>query len=124
MRSDPVKCRSGRRKRETGGPAGERRRHARRGGRREPEARARRLGGEKEALARHGRAPRSPRRGVDAEEVTRALRFAVGLFLAVTGGAMALEVRSAAFAEGGSIPPQYTCDGKNVSPPLSWSGIP
>src|SRR2546430_2792208 len=52
------------------------------------------------------------------------LRFALGLFLAVTGGAMALELRSAAFAEGGSIPSQYTCDGKNVSPPLSWSGIP
>lgn len=37
---------------------------------------------------------------------------------------MALELRSAAFAEGGSIPSQYTCDGKNVSPPLAWSGIP
>jgi len=37
---------------------------------------------------------------------------------------MALEVRSSAFSEGGSIPSQYTCDGKDVSPPLSWSGIP
>jgi len=56
--------------------------------------------------------------------MTRSLWFALGLFLAVTGGAMALELRSAAFAEGGSIPSQYTCDGKNVSPPLAWSGIP
>jgi hypothetical protein len=56
--------------------------------------------------------------------MTRALRFAAGLFLTVTGGAMALELRSAAFPEGGSIPSQYTCDGKNVSPPLSWSGTP
>jgi Raf kinase inhibitor-like YbhB/YbcL family protein len=56
--------------------------------------------------------------------MTRSLRFALGLFLAVTGGAMALEVRSPAFADGGSIPSQFTCDGKNVSPPLSWTGIP
>jgi hypothetical protein len=37
---------------------------------------------------------------------------------------MALQVKSSAFSEGGSIPAQYTCDGKDVSPPLSWSGIP
>jgi Raf kinase inhibitor-like YbhB/YbcL family protein len=35
-----------------------------------------------------------------------------------------LEITSSAFSEGGSIPAQYTCDGKDVSPPLSWSGIP
>src|SRR5438034_762874 len=81
------------------------------------------MGGEQEAVARHGRAAGSSRCGIHAEEMSRYLRFAIGLFLA-TGGAMALEVRSAAFAEGGSIPPQYTCDGKNISPPLSWSGVP
>src|SRR5204862_507141 len=81
------------------------------------------MGGEQEAVARHGRAAGSSRRGIHDEEMSRYLRFAIGLFHA-TGGAMALEVRSAAFAEGGSIPPQYTCDGKNVSPPLSWSGVP
>jgi Raf kinase inhibitor-like YbhB/YbcL family protein len=37
---------------------------------------------------------------------------------------MSLEIRSSAFSEGGSIPAQYTCDGKDVSPPLSWSGAP
>jgi hypothetical protein len=37
---------------------------------------------------------------------------------------MALQVKSSAFSEGDSIPAQYTCDGKDVSPPLSWSGIP
>ena len=32
---------------------------------------------------------------------------------------------SPAFANGGSIPSVYTrCDGKDVSPPLAWSGIP
>ena len=28
---------------------------------------------------------------------------------------------STAFAEGGTIPRKYTCDGANVSPPLAWS---
>ncbi len=30
---------------------------------------------------------------------------------------------SSAFANGGAIPPKYTCDGENVNPPLSWSGV-
>ena len=29
-----------------------------------------------------------------------------------------------AFSNGGEIPPEYTCRGKSVSPPLEWSGIP
>jgi Raf kinase inhibitor-like YbhB/YbcL family protein len=31
---------------------------------------------------------------------------------------------SAAFKDGGEIPAQFTCDGANHSPPLSWSGAP
>ena len=31
---------------------------------------------------------------------------------------------STAFRAGEMIPKQYTCDGKNVSPPLSWTDIP
>jgi Raf kinase inhibitor-like YbhB/YbcL family protein len=31
---------------------------------------------------------------------------------------------SNSFAEGEFIPPLYTCDGANISPPLSWSGLP
>ena len=31
---------------------------------------------------------------------------------------------SSAFAAGGSIPAAYTCDGVDVSPGLSWTGIP
>lgn len=31
---------------------------------------------------------------------------------------------SPAFADGGTIPRQYTCDGPDLSPPLSWSGLP
>jgi len=35
-----------------------------------------------------------------------------------------MELTSSAFEEGGSIPSLYTCDGKDTSPPLSWSGAP
>lgn len=35
-----------------------------------------------------------------------------------------MEIRSDAFTEGGMIPTKYTCDGENISPPLSWTGIP
>jgi Raf kinase inhibitor-like YbhB/YbcL family protein len=31
---------------------------------------------------------------------------------------------SAAFTQQGSIPQQYTCQGRDESPPLSWSGAP
>lgn len=35
-----------------------------------------------------------------------------------------LTLTSPAFAEGDPIPQRYTCDGADVSPPLSWSGAP
>lgn len=38
--------------------------------------------------------------------------------------AMTLALTSSAFAESGSIPRQFTCDGANVSPALTWSGAP
>ncbi|MCX8108254.1 MAG: YbhB/YbcL family Raf kinase inhibitor-like protein [Verrucomicrobiae bacterium] len=37
---------------------------------------------------------------------------------------MSIKVTSTAFTEGGMIPKQYTCDGKDVSPPLAWEGVP
>jgi Raf kinase inhibitor-like YbhB/YbcL family protein len=37
---------------------------------------------------------------------------------------MSIKVTSTAFADGEMIPKQYTCDGANLSPPLSWSGVP
>jgi hypothetical protein len=37
---------------------------------------------------------------------------------------MAMEINSAAFADGGDIPTRYTCQGDDLSPPLAWSGIP
>jgi Raf kinase inhibitor-like YbhB/YbcL family protein len=36
---------------------------------------------------------------------------------------MALEITSTAFSEGEMIPTRYTCDGPDVSPDLSWSGV-
>jgi Raf kinase inhibitor-like YbhB/YbcL family protein len=35
-----------------------------------------------------------------------------------------LALTSAAFTQQGSIPQQYTCQGRDESPPLSWSGAP
>lgn len=37
---------------------------------------------------------------------------------------MAMILSSSAFAHHGEIPARYTCDGEDVSPPLSWSGVP
>ena len=40
------------------------------------------------------------------------------------GGKMAITITSSAFIDGGIIPKKHTCDGSNISPPLSWSGLP
>ena len=37
---------------------------------------------------------------------------------------MPLMLLSPAIPPGGEIPTQYTCDGADISPPLSWSGVP
>src|SRR4051794_29789079 len=38
--------------------------------------------------------------------------------------AMGMTLRSDAFAGGEAIPRRYTEDGEDLSPPLSWSGVP
>lgn len=35
-----------------------------------------------------------------------------------------MKITSSAFQEGEFIPKKYTCDGSNVSPPLSWTEVP
>ena len=52
---------------------------------------------------------------------TAALLFMVGPILAQ---GVRMELTSSVFQEGQSIPSLYTCDGKDISPPLSWSGAP
>jgi Raf kinase inhibitor-like YbhB/YbcL family protein len=37
---------------------------------------------------------------------------------------MTLVITSPAFVEGETIPVEYTCNGRNISPPLAWSGLP
>src|SRR6185295_4841129 len=37
---------------------------------------------------------------------------------------MTLALTSSAFAHKGEIPTEYTCEGKDISPPLTWSGVP
>lgn len=37
---------------------------------------------------------------------------------------MALILKSSAFENGAEIPARYTCKGADVSPPLSWQGVP
>jgi len=35
-----------------------------------------------------------------------------------------MTLTSGAFAHGGAIPARYTCDGKDCSPALAWTGVP
>ncbi len=46
------------------------------------------------------------------------------LFVAAGDEAAAFAIRSTAFTSGGTIPEKYTCNGPNVSPPLSWTEPP
>jgi hypothetical protein len=82
--------------------------------------------------------PRSHRRGGAARfgrrpAIGAILAVALScLLLAATGGArifareddMTMTLTSTAFADQGEIPRLYTCQGKDVSPPLAWSGVP
>jgi len=35
-----------------------------------------------------------------------------------------MKITSSAFAEGAMIPVKYTCDGQDISPPLTWADVP
>jgi hypothetical protein len=67
----------------------------------------------------------------------RKLSLALAICLAAAGILMAtgsvlqppethrqLEISSSAFNNGQPIPSLYTCDDKNISPPLAWNGAP
>lgn len=66
-----------------------------------------------------------------ATTMRAAFGFCVLLGLAVISSLAAeqaekdqMQLTSAAFTEGAAIPAKYTCDAKNVSPPLKWRGVP
>ena len=40
------------------------------------------------------------------------------------GTPMVMQLTSPAFSPNGSIPAVYTCDGRNISPPLVWNSLP
>jgi Raf kinase inhibitor-like YbhB/YbcL family protein len=37
---------------------------------------------------------------------------------------LVVSVRSPSFADGAPIPPEFSCEGDDVSPPLTWDGVP
>ena len=48
-----------------------------------------------------------------------------GVYAKTRGGAkMAITITSAVFTDGGMIPRDYTCDGRDISPPLAWDDVP
>ena len=65
-------------------------------------------------------------RRILARSVATALAVsAIGTAQAAAQGApAALTVTSTAFKNGEPLPKDYTADGRNVSPPLAWSGAP
>jgi Raf kinase inhibitor-like YbhB/YbcL family protein len=56
----------------------------------------------------------------------RAARALAGLLAlgALGGTAMAFELKSPAFTQGGDIPKKHTCDGPDLSPRLEWTSPP
>lgn len=39
-------------------------------------------------------------------------------------GGQKMQITSSVFTEGSMIPPKYTCDGQDISPPLAWKDVP
>ncbi len=46
------------------------------------------------------------------------------VLLLISTSSWAIDVKSDAFASNGNIPVEYSCDGKDVSPAIAWSGVP
>lgn len=52
------------------------------------------------------------------------LLLSICIILAQGGLTMAMDIESASFEHGQTIPRKHTCDGPDLSPPLEWSGVP
>jgi Raf kinase inhibitor-like YbhB/YbcL family protein len=61
---------------------------------------------------------------VFGQRIGRATAFAVLAFTTAASAGPGMELASGAFSDGGAIPRVYTCQGDDVSPPLSWRGVP
>ena len=48
----------------------------------------------------------------------------IGSLAAEKAGKDQMQLTSTAFSEGAAIPAKYTCDAKDVSPSLKWTGVP
>jgi len=70
--------------------------------------------------ARH----RRTQRGLLARAALLSVAMIVGLAMASKEATVTLRITSSAFADGAEIPAEYTCEGKDISPPLAWSGVP
>jgi hypothetical protein len=70
------------------------------------------------------RAHRGVRRSLIAAALAVLVAPAATLAQQQEAKAMSLTLTSSAFAQNGAIPTQFTCEGKDLSPPLAWSGVP
>lgn len=56
------------------------------------------------------------------------MKYFMGVIIGVFYSAMTLganmNLHSSAYQDGHMMPAQFTCEGENISPPLSWSGVP
>ena len=59
-----------------------------------------------------------------ASLLTVAIFIADGSIAIAEGKPMSLTITSTAFAPESVIPSLYTCEGKDISPPLAWSNPP
>jgi Raf kinase inhibitor-like YbhB/YbcL family protein len=70
-----------------------------------------------------GRALDPPPPGATAPPIATSTTATTAV-LGTTGEAATMTLASPAFVEGGPIPARQSCDGEELSPPLTWSGVP
>lgn len=80
---------------------------------------------------RNGMASRITRRNLPALLLTAALSLVSACGAQTTEtetetqtNQLTMQLTSSAFKDGEAIPAQFTCQGRNISPPLIWSGVP